>query len=150
MIKVIRIPTVRLVTPTAIGHALSVKLLPMNILMTTGTGFIQPAKLLHLVFHVTTSTSCRLMFGYQRVSRLIVVKSNAFPISRIVASCTRLIGVIFSGQFSLMNIFMATFALNPHVVENPFVFSLVTGKARLRLVGSINLEFALFVIVERK
>jgi hypothetical protein len=79
-----------------------------------------------------------------------MVKSNAFPISRIVASCTRLIGVIFSGQFSLMNIFVATFAFNPHVVENPFVFPLVTGKAGLRLVGAINLKFASFVIIERK
>jgi hypothetical protein len=49
-----------------------------------------------------------------------------------------------------MDILVTTFALNPHVVENPFVFPLVTGKAGLRLVGSINLEFASFVIIERK
>jgi hypothetical protein len=62
MIKVIGIPSVGFMAPTAIGYALSVELLPMNILMATGTGFIQPGKLLYLIFHVTTSTCCCLMF----------------------------------------------------------------------------------------
>ncbi len=56
MIKVIGIPSVGFMAPTAIRYALSVELLPMNILMATGTGFIQPGKLLYLIFHVTTST----------------------------------------------------------------------------------------------
>jgi hypothetical protein len=97
MIKVIRIPSVRLVTPTTVRHTLSVELLSMNILVATCAGIFKPIKLLHLIFHVTTSARCRLMFGYQRISRLIMIKSNVFPMTCVVAGNAGLIWIVFRG-----------------------------------------------------
>jgi hypothetical protein len=93
----ISVPTVGLVTPTAIGHALSVELISMNILVATSASIFQSAKLLYLIFHVTTSTRCCLMFGNQRIRRLIMIKSNAFPVACVVTGCTGLIWIVFRG-----------------------------------------------------
>jgi hypothetical protein len=150
MVETFRIPPIGLMTTRAICLSSLFKLLSMDICMASRTLGRKTGELLHLIFHVATATIGRIMFSFERIFRLVMIKSNGFPIFCIVASGTRLVWIVIRRQESLMHVFVTTFTIQVHVTENPILSFFMAGKTWLRFMGTIDLEPTLFMVFQRK